>query len=193
MPGLNIPDPFSDGVVALRRWEQNDIASLVELVADPEVPRWTGIPSPYTRRDAKGFLRTTARAEAMSIGTDLCVYDAGGGEIFGGAGLKLHVIHATAEVGYWVARNARRRGIASRAVHLMAGWAFGELGVRRLELLTHPGNRASEAVALRCGFEREGVLRSYREIKGRRVDLTMFSLLPEDARAAVRGPGNRSQ
>lgn len=180
MPGLTIPDPFSDGVVALRRWGQDDISSLIKLVADPEVPRWTGIPTPYTKRDAKSFLRTTARAEAMSIGTDLCVHDPNTRDIMGGVGLKLHVIYSTAEVGYWVARHARRRGVATRAVRLMAGWAFDELGVRRLELLTHPGNRASEAVALRCGFTREGVLRSYREIKGERVNLTMFSLLPDE-------------
>lgn len=182
MPGLDIPNPFTDGVVALRRWEQDDIPSLTKLVADPEVPRWTGIPSPYTKRDAKSFLRTTARAEAMSIGTDLCVHDPDSRDILGGVGLKLHVIHSSAEVGYWIARHARRRGIASRAVRLVAGWAFDELGVTRLELLTHLGNSASEAVARRCGFTREGVLRSYREIKGERVDLTMFSLLPGEGR-----------
>ena len=55
-----------------------------------------------------------------------------------------------------------------------------DLGVKRLELFTHVGNQASEGVALNCGFSREGVLRSCREIKGERVDLTIFSLLPDD-------------
>jgi RimJ/RimL family protein N-acetyltransferase len=60
----------------------------------------------------------------------------------------------------------------------MARWSFTRLEVERLELLTNVGNEASEGVARKCGFHREGVLRSARVIKGERVDLTLFSLLP---------------
>ena len=40
-------------------------------------------------------------------------------------------------------------------------WAFGELGVERLELLTYPGNEASQALAGRLGFTRECLLRGF--------------------------------
>ena len=180
MAPLSPPDSLHDGVVAIRSWENSDLDRLLELLADPEIPRWTGIPVPYTRKDAKVFFKANARQEAMGVGTDSAITDAVSGELLGGVGLKLHVIHSSAEVGYWVAAGVRRRGIASRALRLMARWAFMDLGIKRLELLTHVGNHASEGVAINCGFAREGVLRSCREIKGERVDLTIFSLLPND-------------
>jgi [ribosomal protein S5]-alanine N-acetyltransferase len=83
-------------------------------------------------------------------------------------------------VGYWLLPEARGKGLASRAVVLVARWALGDLGLRRLALLTEPSNRQSRRVAERNGFQREGVLRSYTEIDGRRVDYVSYSLLPGD-------------
>jgi RimJ/RimL family protein N-acetyltransferase len=178
MATLTVPASLKDDVIAIRPWRNSDIPALVDLLTDPEIARWTGIPAPYTRKEAKLFFKTNARQEAMGVGTDSAIVQGGGGELLGGVGLKLHASHATAEVGYWVAAHARRHGIATRAVRLMARWAFDDLEVKRLELLTNVGNEASEGVAVKCGFRREGVLRSLRIIKGERVDLTMFSLLP---------------
>jgi RimJ/RimL family protein N-acetyltransferase len=177
MAPLSPPASLKDGVIAIRSWRQSDLPDLVELLEDPVIARWTGIPAPYTRREAKLFFKTNARQEAMGMGTDSAIVDTGD-VLLGGVGLKLHPSHSTAEVGYWVAAHARRRGIATRAVRLMAHWSFVDLEVQRLELLTNVGNEASEGVARKCGFQREGVMRSARVIKGERVDLTLFSLLP---------------
>jgi [ribosomal protein S5]-alanine N-acetyltransferase len=87
---------------------------------------------------------------------------------------------AVAEVGYWVKAEARGRGVATEAVRLISRWAPGQLGMARVQLGTHPENVASEKVAIKAGFKREGVLRSLRENKGVRVDLVFFSLLPAD-------------
>ena len=77
----------------------------------------------------------------------------------------------------------------TRAVRLASEWALGEGGIARLQLWAEPENLASQAVAARSGYRREGVLRKYDEIGGRRVDSVMFSLLPEDltARASALG------
>ena len=178
MAPLSPPATLKDGVIAIRSWRQSDLPQLVDLLEDEKIARWTGIPAPYTRREAKLFFKTNARQEAMGVGTDSAIVEEAGGALLGGVGLKLHPSHATAEVGYWVAAHARRRGIATRAVRLMARWSFHNLEVERLELLTNVGNEASEGVARKCGFQREGLLRSVRVIKGERVDLTLFSLLP---------------
>jgi len=180
MAPLSPPASLKDGVIAIRSWRQSDIPHLAELLEDPEIARWTGIPAPYTRREAKLFFKTNARQEAMGVGTDSAIVEEPDGVLLGGVGLKLHPMHSTAEVGYWVAAHARRRGIATRAVRLMAHWSFRDLEVERLELLTNVGNEASEGVARKCGFHREGVMRSARVIKGERVDLTLFSLLPDE-------------
>jgi RimJ/RimL family protein N-acetyltransferase len=88
-----------------------------------------------------------------------------------------------AGLGYWVARWARERGVATRAVGLLSRWALSELSLARVELGTYPDNHASQCVAERCGFVREGVLRAYLEVKGQRHDIVMFSLLADDLRS----------
>ena len=58
-------------------------------------------------------------------------------------------------------REARRRGVALAAARLVVRWAFEEVGVERLEILTYPGNAASQALAEKLGFRREGLLRGF--------------------------------
>jgi RimJ/RimL family protein N-acetyltransferase len=87
---------------------------------------------------------------------------------------------ATAELGYVVAPAARGRGIGSEALRLLTEWALGELGMRRLELLISVDNPASKKVAERCGYFREGVLRSAYFKQGRREDTEIWSRLATD-------------
>jgi GNAT superfamily N-acetyltransferase len=73
---------------------------------------------------------------------------------------------------------ARGRGVATHAVRLIGRWAFEDLELARLELTCAPDNHASQQVAARCGFTREGLLRSHVPFNGGRRDSVMFSLLP---------------
>jgi [ribosomal protein S5]-alanine N-acetyltransferase len=71
-------------------------------------------------------------------------------------------------------------GVHAAAVRLLAAWALREWGLRRLQLATLVEDAASQDAAEEAGFRREGVLRSWSELDGRRVDMVMFSLLPGD-------------
>jgi RimJ/RimL family protein N-acetyltransferase len=86
----------------------------------------------------------------------------------------------TGEIGYWVAPWARAKGVATRAVRLLARWSFGEFELRRIELVIAVENTGSNRVAEKAGFTREGVLRQYRENKGVWRDHYMWSLLREE-------------
>ena len=79
-----------------------------------------------------------------------------------------------------VAPSARGRGLATAALRLVSRWALRDLGVARVQLTTHLDNAASQRAAERAGFQREGVLRSWEELRGRRVDLVMYSLVAAD-------------
>lgn len=85
-----------------------------------------------------------------------------------------------AEVGYWVRRESRGQGVATRAARLIAVWAIESCRVARLQLRADERNVASQRVAEQAGFLREGVLRSARfnARQGRRIDFVMYSLLP---------------
>ena len=89
-----------------------------------------------------------------------------------------------ASVGYWLAPEARGRGVATHAVRLLARWAFAELGLARLELTCGPDNEASQRVAERCGFVRGSLLRSRITFKGARRDTVIYSLLRGELRQA---------
>jgi RimJ/RimL family protein N-acetyltransferase len=152
-----------------------DAPALVEICQDPEIPRWTSVPSPYGDQDARAFIASTMSAGRPEL--SLAVEDCSSGALIGAVGLRLPA-PGVGEVGYWVAAPARGRGVATRAVRLVCAWAFEKLPLARIQLHTLPGNEASERVAERAGFTREGLLRSFAEMKGKRVDITMFSLLP---------------
>ncbi len=172
---------LSDGVVRLRLMSDADVEAVVEAVQDPEIPRWTRVPSPYGADDALQWLR--ASSTGVANGTDLStlVVDAEDDRLLGA--VALHAVspeHGRCSAGYWLSTEARGRGVATRALSLLCRYAFDELDVQRIELWIDPANAASLALAERVGFSREGLLRSYMAIKDRRRDVLMYSLLPGD-------------
>ncbi len=63
----------------------------------------------------------------------------------------------------------------------MASWALPAMRLGRLQLHTDPENIASQRVAEKAGFTREGVLRAYNgRNDGTRADAVVYSLLPQD-------------
>jgi RimJ/RimL family protein N-acetyltransferase len=176
---LRRPDPpLEDELVRLRPWEDADIPAIVAACNDPETARWTTIPSPYSEDDARAWLQRckTAWTEGAA---PLAVVERESGEV--AAAITLWVHGRIGELGYWTAPSFRGRGYIPRAVQLLCEWGFTELALPRLQLGTFPGNSSSERVAQKCGFTREGVLRSWLEQRGERRDVTMWSRLPGDA------------
>jgi RimJ/RimL family protein N-acetyltransferase len=84
------------------------------------------------------------------------------------------------ELGYLVAPAARGRGLGAALLLAMTEWAFDE-GALRLELRVSVANSASQRVAERAGYIREGVLRSLHFKGGLRDDTIIYSRLPSDA------------
>ncbi len=99
--------------------------------------------------------------------------------------------HARMEVGYWLAREARGQGHATRALALICAWGLYELGLERLDLLAGAENTSSQRVAQRAGFTREAVLRSYVLGRDGPQDMVCFGLLageePDPAATASSG------
>ena len=159
MPEAILPPRLADGQVGVRALARADIPTLVAACQDPEIPRWTNVPSPYLREDAERFLAIVATESASGEGIALAVTDAAGNELIGTVGVSA-VPTGCGEVGYWIAAWARGRGAAPRAVRLLRGWAQAELGLAELEILAHRDNDRSRRVAVAAGFTDTGVVRS---------------------------------
>ena len=156
------------GDLTLRPLAGSDADDVAEACQDLETLRWLPIPRPYTLANAEWF-----------IGTVFAIQSAG--RLAGVVDLK-HVNWASrvAEVGYWVAPWARGRGVASRASRALAEWAICDHGFERVELFATTGNIASQRAAEKAGFVREGVARNAGYVHDGRVDLVLFSLVPDD-------------
>ncbi len=182
-PGIEFPvEGLGDGRIRLRLHADADVPAIVAACQDPEIPRWTRVPDQYGETEARAWLaqETEGRAGGEALGLVIVGPDDGG--LLGSIGARLELADGRCELGYWTARRARGRGVATRAVRLLSGWAFEALGVGRLQILVEPDNTASRRVAERAGFAFEGVLRSYLVNKGVRRDAASYSLLRGELR-----------
>lgn len=171
--------------LVLRPLAPSDADAVHAACQDPEIQRWTEVPSPYTREDAREFVEETS----PNGWRDDSLYNFGaftrdGGRLVGSIGLlRLALLRAPerqAELGYWTAKEARGRGYTVEAGEAVARWAFGALGVERLLWFAETGNEGSRAVARKLGFTMEGTLRSALIHGGTRRDAWAGALLPSD-------------
>jgi RimJ/RimL family protein N-acetyltransferase len=173
------------GSVTLRPWREEDADALVARIGDPAIVLFLDrIPQPYTRSDALDYIHACQEGWRAWTQTNFAIFV---DELTGAAGSMgigwAELDEGVAEIGYWVAAEARDRGVATTAAHLAAEWAFGaEPRLERLQLRADALNPASNRVAEKAGFTREGVLRSQRRNVrlGRRADFVMWSLLRDE-------------
>jgi len=166
-----------DEAIVLRPWQDDDAPLVYAACQDRELQRWLpDLPRPYTHDDARAFV-----TDALGLGPYQFAI-AEHANVVGSIGLRIGK-HQTGYVGYWLARDARGRGVTTRALRRVARYGLDDLSLERLELTADVENVASQRVAEKVGFQREGVLRSQlRHPDGHRRDSVMFSLLQGELR-----------
>lgn len=178
---VEFPTGLATARIALRSFRSSDVPWIALACDRPEMARFVPVlPSPYTEEDAAAFVAYAEEAWAEGVSAPFAI-DSAQGEPLGS--IEVHLSShdpALAGVGYWLRPEARGRGTATEALRLVSRWAFEALAVERLSLITDPENTASQRVAERAGFLREGVLRAWHPTREGRRDSVMFSLLPGD-------------
>jgi RimJ/RimL family protein N-acetyltransferase len=178
---LEFPTGLASARVALRAFRSSDIPWIALACDRPEMARFVPVlPSPYTEEDAAAFVAYADEAWVEGVSAPFAI-DSTGGEPLGAIEVSPSSHDpALAGVGYWLRPEARGNGAATEALRLVSRWAFEALAMERLSLITDPENAASQRVAERAGFLREGVLRAWHPTRKGRRDAVMFSLLPRD-------------
>ncbi|MGI5197589.1 GNAT family N-acetyltransferase [Streptomyces sp. CA-288835] len=164
----------------LRSVGPHDTDAVYEACQDPEIQRWTTIPSPYLREHAVGFTEQMvpdgwADSSMFTFG----VFLPAAGELAGMLGITMRS-PGVGEIGFWATKEHRGNGYVTEATVRASRWAFKDMAIDRVEWRAEVGNRGSRAVAERAGFTMEGVLRSGINNKGVRRDCWIGSLLPSD-------------
>ena len=168
--------PLSDGTLLLRPWTEQDLSALEQASHDPYIPATTSVPASYSYAEGLKWLERQRKNVSENIGLPFCIANAQTDESIGFIGLWLsNLSQSRANFGYWIIPKARRRGIASAALRLLSTWTFEHQAVVRLELWVEPWNVASQRVAERADFLREGVLHSYFKLERTRHDVIMYA------------------
>jgi RimJ/RimL family protein N-acetyltransferase len=141
----------SDELVGLRHFTLDDVDGITAACQDREIIRWTTIPSPYTVEFATAFVTLQDGWRAEGSAFHFAIVDRRDGGLSGSIGLD-SIQQPPAQVGYWVAPWARRRGFATHALRLVTTWAFKSLRLDAISLVTKVGNNASERVAANSGY-----------------------------------------
>jgi ribosomal-protein-alanine N-acetyltransferase len=98
--------------------------------------------------------------------------------------IRLSAIHRgfwqNANLGYFVSSPYQGRGYAAEAVRQAVAFAFGEIGLHRVQAAVMPWNPASQRVMDKAGFRREGLAERYLQINGVWEDHIIFALTAED-------------
>lgn len=170
----------TDGLI-LRPWELGDLPALTAACNDSEIARWLPmIPSPYSEDDGTAYLEMSLENWERGEAYNFAILDAESGGLAGSITVRV-LRFGIGHFGYWVAAQARGRGVATEALKALCRWGVDTLDLKRMELLTDPQNTASQRVAENAGFQREGILRSSLEYRdGTRRDSVIFSLLPDE-------------
>lgn len=129
-------------------------------------------PHPYTRADARSWIRSAAAERPtrhFAIEVD--------GRAVGGIGIHpmTDVHRGTAEIGYWLGREYWGRGIATEAVRALTEHAFASFDLARLEATVYEWNPASARVLEKAGFQLEGRLRKSIIKDGRTIDSLLYA------------------
>jgi [ribosomal protein S5]-alanine N-acetyltransferase len=171
-----------DGTAAVRDYCERDIPEvLIAYQDDPQLHVVMGEERPPSGAELGRRAEREPALRAAGTGATLTLVEPGADVCRGG--INVHNVdweHLRAELGIWLAPQARGRGMARGGLRLVSDWLMRECELERVELMTQPHNEPMIRAALGAGFVREGVFRSYERQRGRRVDLVMFSRIKAD-------------
>lgn len=134
-------------------------------------------PHPYSLRDAEEYIAAVAaRPLQTSFGIIVDGEAAGSVSLMPGKDIE----RTTAEIGYWLGRPFRGRGIATEAVRAATLYAFDQLGMHRVFAVPFGRNPASTRVLEKAGYVREGILRRSAVKDGKLIDQILYAAYDDD-------------
>ena len=140
----------------------------------PWEPTWPS--DDLTRPAFRRRLALYQRDQDLGQGHAFFVFRTNDNVLLGGVTLRniLRGVAQTGTLGYWVGEPHARRGYTLEAVNAVTRFAFGRLGLHRLEAACCPDNDASRRLLLKAGFDLEGRAKGYLKIDGRWRDHLLF-------------------
>jgi RimJ/RimL family protein N-acetyltransferase len=184
---LNYPETFPllhTPRLALRGVERRDVPEIFELESDPIAMRfWSRLPM-TDLSEAEEQVERSMRYFANRDGIKWVLTRPDEDRLLGHASIfSFSEQSGRADIGYGLMRQHWGQGLMHEALTAIVDYAFGPLGLRRLEADVHPDNAASLRSVERLGFTREGFLRERWQVGETISDSVVFGLLAREWRA----------
>ncbi len=166
--------------VLLRPLRPSDAASIYAYARDPEVLRYTLLPSPYRPSDSSRFVRTAMSKKWQQKCIVRAIVPKPGRALAGVISLDLNIGNRRCYIGYWLARPYWGKGLAKEALQLMLRMAFQTLNLSKAtSSVMHPNLRSYRLLDW-AGFRLEGRLRRQILRNGEWYDELLYGLLREE-------------
>ncbi len=178
-------DPRFSRRFMLRPFKRRDADDMTEAVQASQLELNEWLPWAhlgYTKGDATTYIRDSIKSWREERAYDLAIRktDEPGRHIGNISVWFVSRSFKTGEVGYWVRTDETSRGVATEVTARALQMAFEELKMHRVILRIATGNRASERVAEKLGFFREGILREEIKVRGKWLDHSVWGLLEHE-------------
>jgi RimJ/RimL family protein N-acetyltransferase len=180
----------SSSEIRIRPYRQSDAGALYEAVRESidEIGSWLEWCHPdYSIDESRAWIDHCIEARAAGNEYNFAIVDSED-VLLGGCGLnRLQHDHRVANMGYWVRTSAVGRGVATAATRQLAGFAFRQTPLNRLEIVASTRNIGSQRVAERAGARREAIVRSRLVVRGEAHDAAQFAFVRAEFRAEAQG------
>lgn len=152
--------------IEIRFPKTGDAKRLYEILSNPNFIYFNV--RPKTVLEEKKWILTTSQKRKDNFEWDYVIsYDK---KVVGAIGIKINQHRQyIGEIGYFIDENYWGMGIASRAVKLVEKQGFSKLGLKRIEILMQPENKASEKVAIKNNYKKEGILKKMVRTRGKKM------------------------
>ena len=157
--------------VTLRTLAEGDAADMLRAVRDPELRRLTGTHRVFTEDDILAWARSRADAPDRY---DWAVVETATGAYLGDCSLN-EIDEDNQSAGYRIAISRPGQGFGTEATDAVLAFAFGELGLHRVELEVFDFNERAQKSYAKSGFVVEGVKRGALRWDGQRHDAIMMA------------------
>ena len=167
--------------VLLREPREGDAAPIFEHTRDPYVTRFLAFDPPSVIEETELFVARAHESRLLDREYVFVIANLATDEPLGVTALRhLDLVMGTAQIGTWVARRYWGRGVNGEAKQLLLDYAFGALGLHRVEARIPLANERSRLAFESLGGVFEGQLREAFVKDGRREDTLLYAILKTD-------------
>ncbi|HEX8230834.1 MAG TPA: GNAT family N-acetyltransferase [Chloroflexia bacterium] len=174
--------------LVLRKLRMEDAEDMFEYGQDQEIAFRGLWPPLQTLEQSRADVADTLSGYAAGSEISWAIEHKADRKMIGRIGLGPYSrMNRRAEIGYALNRNYWGQGLATEAVRGVLGFAFGEMGLNRVQAIVLPDNKGSMRVLEKAGMQREGLLRKYQYVLGDYWDVYIYGVLKSDWEAGDQG------